>query len=51
MFLLPTQLAKGKTVFRIIDFVDNIVSSVEDRTLSELGSTKLVVYTGPKTPS
>ena len=43
MFLKPAQMAKGENVHRIIDFVDKIVSTVEDRTLSEIGATKLVV--------
>lgn len=50
MFLRPTHLAKGETVYRIIDFVDKIVLSVEDRILSKLGSTKLIVLYGPKIP-
>ena len=50
MFLRPAQLAKGETVYHIVDFVDKIVSSVEERTLSELGSSKLVVSYGLKKP-
>lgn len=46
-FLRPAQLAKGETVYPIVDFVDKIVSSVEDGMLSELGSTKLAVSYGP----
>lgn len=49
MFLKPAQLAKGKRILRIVDF-DEIVSTVEDRTLSEIGATKLVVSYGPKKP-
>ena len=43
MFVKPAKLAKGEEILRIIDFIDKIVSTVEDRALSELGATKLVV--------
>ena len=48
MFLKPAQLAKGEKVLRIIDYVDKIVTSTEDRTITDLGSTKLVISSGPK---
>lgn len=51
MFLKPAQLTKGEQVLRIIVFVDKIVSTIEDRTLSEIGATKLVVSYGPKKPN
>ena len=50
MFLKPAHLAKGEEILRIVDFIDKIVSTVEYRTLSELGATKLVVSYGPKKP-
>ena len=50
MFLKPAQLTKGEQVLRIIDFVDKIVSTIKDRTLSDIGATKLVVSYGPKKP-
>ena len=50
MFLKPAQVAKGEEILRIIDFIDEIVSTVENRTLSELGATKFVVLYGPKNP-
>ena len=40
-----------KPALRIIDFVDKIVSTIEDTTLSEIGATKLVVSYGPKKPN
>ena len=40
MFVKPAKLPKGE---EILDFIDKIVSTVEDRALSELGATKLVV--------
>ena len=43
MFMKPAQLAKDKKVLRIIDFVDKIVTSTEDKTIRDLGSTKLVI--------
>lgn len=50
MFLKPAQLAKGERVLRIIDYVDKIVTSTEDKTITDLGSTKLVISSGPKKP-
>ena len=50
MFLKPAQLAKGERVLRIVDFVDKIVTNTEDRTISDLGNTKLVISLGPKKP-
>ena len=50
MFLKPAQLAKGERVLRIVDFVDKIVTNTEDRTISDLGNTKLVISSGPKKP-
>ncbi len=50
MFLKPAQLVKGEQILRIVDFIDKIVSTVEDRTLSEISATKLVVSYGPKKP-
>jgi len=43
MFLRQAQLAKGEHVLRIVDYVDKIVSTTEDRTLSEFGAIKRVV--------
>ena len=50
MYLKPAQLAKGEKVLRIVDFIDKIVSNTEDRTISDLGTTKLVISSGPKKP-
>ena len=50
MFLKPAQLAKSERVLRIIDFIDKIVQSADERTISELGTTKLVVSYGSKNP-
>ena len=50
MFMKPAQLAKDEKVLRIIDFVDKIVTSTEDKTITDLGSTKLVISSGPKKP-
>ena len=50
MFLKPAQPAKGERVLRIVDFVDKIVTNTEDRTISDLGNTKLVISSGPKKP-
>ena len=43
MLLRPAQLAKGEHVLRIVDVFDKIVSTIEDRTLSEISAMKLVV--------
>ena len=51
VYLKPAQMAKGERILRIIDFVDKIVTNTEDRTISDLGSTKLVISSGPKTPN
>ena len=49
MFLRPAQLLKREKVHGIVvDFVDNIVPRQDNRTISEGGSTKLVVSYGPK---
>ena len=50
MFLKPAQLAKGERVLHIIDFIDKIIQSADECTISELGTTKLVVSYGPKKP-
>lgn len=50
MFLKPTQLPKGERVLRIPDFVDKLVSHADERTISEVGLTKLLVSYGPKKP-
>ena len=50
MFLKPAQLAKGERVLRIVDFVDKIVTNSEDKAISDLGNTKLVISSGPKKP-
>ena len=50
MFLKPAQLAKNERVLRIIDFIDKIVQSADERTISELGTKKLVVSYGSKKP-
>ena len=51
MFLKPANLPKGEKVLRIIDFVDNIVPREDERTLSDVGNTKIVVSYGVKKPS
>ena len=48
MFLKPAQLAKGERVLWIVDFVDKIVTNTEDRTISDMGNTKIVISSGPK---
>ena len=50
MYLKLAQLAKGEKVLRIVDFIDKIVSNTEDRTISDLGTTKLVISSWPKKP-
>ena len=50
MFLKPANLPKGEKILRIIDFVDNIVRREDERTLSDVGNTKIVVSYGPKKP-
>ena len=47
MFLKPAQLAKGERVLRIVDFVDKVVTNTEDRTISDMGNTKIVISSGP----
>ena len=47
MFLKPAQLAKGERVLRIVDFVDKIVMNTKDRTISDMGNTKIVISSGP----
>jgi len=44
------QLAKGEKVLRIVDFVNKTVTHTEDKTISDLGNTKLVISLGPKKP-
>ena len=48
MYLKLAQLAKGEKVLRIVDFIDKIVSTTDDKTISDLGSTKLLISSGPK---
>ena len=48
MFLKPAQLAKGERGLWIVDFVDKIVTNTEDRTISDMGNTKIVISPGPK---
>ena len=43
-------MAKGERILRTIDFVDKTVTNTEDSTISDLGSTKLVISSGPKKP-
>lgn len=50
MFLKPAQLPKGERIFRIVDFVDNIVPREEEKTISDGGNTILIVSHGPKKP-
>lgn len=50
MFLKPAHLAKGERVLRIVDYIDNIVPNTDERTISEVGYTKLLVSYGPKKP-
>lgn len=40
IFFNPSQLAKSEQILRTVDFIDKIVPTVEDRTLSELGARK-----------
>ena len=44
MYLKPGQLAKGERIVRIVDFIEKI----DERTISEVGLTKLMVSCGPK---
>ena len=48
MFLKPAQLAKSEKVLRIIDFIHKMVSNTENRTISNLATTKLVISSGAK---
>ena len=50
MFLRLAQLAKGERVLRIVDFVDKSVRNTEDRAISDLGNTKLVISSAPIKP-
>jgi len=42
-------MAKGERVLRIVDFIDKLVPTTDERTISEVGLTKLLFY-GPKKP-
>ena len=46
MYLTPAQLAKGELC--IVDFIEKIVSSIDERTISEVGLTKIMVSYRPK---
>jgi len=50
MFLKPAQMAKGERVLCIVDFIDKLVPTTDERTISEVGLTKLLVSYGPKKP-
>lgn len=50
MFLKPAQLAKGEHVLHIIDFIHKLVPTSDERTISEVGLTKLLVSYGPNKP-
>ncbi|KAL9952390.1 hypothetical protein ACROYT_G039640 [Oculina patagonica] len=50
MFLKPSQVNKGERVLRIIDFIDKLVPNTDEHTISEVGSTKLLVSFGTKKP-
>ncbi|KAL9978199.1 hypothetical protein ACROYT_G015693 [Oculina patagonica] len=50
MFLKPSQANKGERVLRIIDFIDKLVPNTDEHTISEVGSTKLLVSFGTKKP-
>ena len=50
MFLKPAQVNKGERVLRIIDFIEKLVPNSEEHTISEVGSTRLLVSFGSKKP-
>ena len=51
MYLKPAQLAKGERILHIVDFINKIVvPNIDERTISEVGLTKLMVSYGPKKP-
>ena len=50
MFLKPAQVNKGERVLCIIDFVGKLVPNSDDHTISEVGSTRLLVSFGSKKP-
>ena len=50
MYLKPAQLAKGERILPIVDLIDKIVPNIDERTISEVGLTKLMVSYGPKKP-
>ena len=50
MFHRPGQLAKSEHVLHMIYFVDKLVPKSDERTISEVGLTKLLVSYGPKKP-
>ena len=41
------QLAKGEIGLWIVDFVDKIVTNTDDRAISDMGNTKIVISSGP----
>ena len=50
MFLKPAQVNKDERVLCIIDFVGKLVLNSDDITISEVGSTSLLVSFGSKKP-
>lgn len=50
MFLKPAHWAKGEDVLNIMDFIDNLFPNTDERTISEVGFTKLLVSYGPNKP-
>ena len=50
MFLKPRRIPSGEKVLKIIDFADKIIPRDEERTLSAVGTAKIVVSYGPNKP-
>ena len=50
MFLKRAQVNKGERVLHIIDFIDKLVPNSDEHTISEVGSTRLLVSFGSKKP-
>jgi len=50
MYLKPVQLAKGEHILRIADLINKLVPNTDERTISEVALTKLLVSYGPKKP-
>ena len=50
MFLKPRRIPTGEKVLKIVDFSDKIIPRDDEKTLSEVGSAKIVVSYGPSKP-